>query len=130
MEPLADSRLRELAQLCRPGLKWKWRTMRGDDGWKAELKCGYADGAFPIWSASAATEQGALDQVIGSAVYYWEGTCDRARRLRDWRTGMLDLSSIADEELLTTYLEAEDHERLTELEQVALDEIERRGLDI
>lgn len=124
-----DSRLRELAQLCRPGMKWKWRTRREKDGWHADVQCGYERSDFSVWTATADTEEAALDRAVSDAVNYWESVSDRARRLKDGNTGMLDLSTMTDEEVLAIYLDAPDDGQLTEVEQAALDEIERRGLD-
>ncbi|HEY9581092.1 MAG TPA: hypothetical protein VIR65_14660 [Rhizorhapis sp.] len=42
----------------------------------------------------------------------------------------MDVSQLADAELIDIYCNAPDHEDLSELAQAALEEIERRGLDV
>jgi len=57
--------------------RYRWRTLRADTGWQAEVQAGYADaawrptGACPRWTGKGDTEQAALDNAVSAAVHYW-----------------------------------------------------------
>ena len=58
-------------QALAPDLIYRWRTKRTPEGWKAQCTAGFADYITPCWQASGATEQEALDRVVGYAFGYW-----------------------------------------------------------
>lgn len=68
-------------QALSPYLYYRWRTKRTADGWQAECEAGFKDYIAPIWRASGATEQEALDLVVYYVHGYWEDMQDyRDRR--------------------------------------------------
>jgi hypothetical protein len=56
---------------ARPGFVYHWRTRQLGDRWVGDIKAGFAEGAKPWWTGSAATQHEALAQAVDHAHSYW-----------------------------------------------------------
>lgn len=60
-----------------PDWRYRWRVVRGEEGWTADVQAGHSDaswratGAFPCWTATEANEADALARAVSDAVQYW-----------------------------------------------------------
>ncbi len=55
------------------GMQTEWRVVPYNDGYRADVRLGFLNGAMPWWHADGATEQLALDGAIENAINHWVG---------------------------------------------------------
>ena len=56
---------------ARPGSSIDVQPKQSGDKWTAHVKAGFADGAFPVWQATAASRDQAIEHAVSSAAHYW-----------------------------------------------------------
>lgn len=56
---------------ARPGISIDVKAKQSGDKWTAQVKAGFADGAFPVWEATAASRNQAIENALSSAAHYW-----------------------------------------------------------
>lgn len=56
---------------AKPGIAINKRVRTVGEKWEAEVRAGFANGAYPKWGGSGATETEAIEDALSSAHHYW-----------------------------------------------------------